>query len=102
MTRQLHAVEFDGTAFGMSVDTSTEAYKRLKKSVITEEAVTGFRNRVRIKTVPYLNLAAIMQEAHWLVSERKCFNKISIDGTDIENVYIRYTDEMIDFRNRRK
>lgn len=102
MTRQLHAVEFDGITFGMSVDTSTEAYKRFKKSVTTEEAITRFGNRVRIKTVPYLSLAAIMQETHWLVSERKCFNKISIDGTNIENVYIKYTDEMIDFKNRRK
>lgn len=99
MVKELHAVEFDGITFGMPVDASTEAYKKFKKSIKKESAISYYGDEMLIRTVPYLNLAAIMQEAHWLVSERKCFNKICIDGLGDE-IYVKYSDENIDFRSR--
>lgn len=101
MAKELHAVEFDETTFGMPIDATTEAYKKFKQSIKTESAISYFGNEMLIKTVPYLNLASIMQEAHWLVSEKRCFNKIRIDGLGDEEIYVKYSDEIIDFRNRR-
>lgn len=101
MAKELHAVEFDETTFGMPIDATTEAYKKFKQSIKKESAISYFGNEMLIKTVPYLNLASIMQEAHWLVSEKRCFNKIRIDGLGDEEIYVKYSDEIIDFRDRR-
>lgn len=102
MAKHLHAVEFDGTTFGMSIDTSTIAWKKFKKSVKYEPVISCFGDEFEWFTVPYLMLAAIMQEAHWLVSEVKDFDKFTIDGfNDGYEIYVKYTDEPIDFRNRR-
>lgn len=43
-----------------------------------------------------------MQEAHWLVSERRYFNKFYIEGFKRnEEIYIKYSDVPIDFRTRK-
>lgn len=100
-TKHLHAVEFDGTTFGMAIDTSTIAWKEFKASIKIEPCIGKFGTEVRALTVPYLKLSAIMQEAHWLVSENKEFDKFSIEGfKDAEEIYVKYTNEQIDFRSR--
>ncbi|MBQ8559069.1 MAG: hypothetical protein IJ439_03690 [Tyzzerella sp.] len=99
MAKQLHAVEFNGSTFGMELETQTEAYKRFRKSIKCEECITIFGDKTNVMTVPYMKLAAVMREAHWLVSERKCFNKIRIEGYGDEDIYVKYTEQM-DFRDR--
>ena len=43
-----------------------------------------------------------MKEAHWLVSERKAFDYITIDGfMDDAIIYVKYRDGILDLRNRK-
>ena len=101
MWKDLHAVEFDETTFGMPIDTSTEAYSRFKKAIVEEKAISYFGNEMTIKTIPYLALAGIMREARWLVAESKLFNKIQIDGlANNDFIYVKYTEIQLDFRER--
>jgi len=98
MSKKLHAVEKDGTTFGMEIDGSSEAYKRFKKQIIEDYAVSYFGDECKLLQVPYLALASIMREAHWLVSERKAFVKFKIDGLQgDEEIYVNY-GEKLDFR----
>lgn len=102
MSKHLHAVEFDGGTFGMEIETDTVAYRKFKSQVKFEKVVSVYGAERKEYTVPYLFLAAIMREAHWLVSELKSFNKFCIDGfKDNSFIYVKYTDsEVLDFRNR--
>ena len=100
MSKHLCAIEFDGTTFGMEVETDTAAYRKFKSQVKYERAISALGMEIRVLTVPYLYLAAIMREAYWLVSERKDFDKFYIDGfKDSAFVYVKYTDEL-DLRDR--
>lgn len=101
MGKHLHAIEFDGTTFGMEIETNTTAYKNFKKSVKYEKCTGIFGDEIQDFTVPYLMLGAIMREAHWLVTENMDFDRIQIDGfKGGAKIYVKYSDEMIDFRNR--
>lgn len=101
MAKVLHAVEFDGTTFGMEIDANTAAYRRFKKAVVWEKCVSRFGGEVHHFVVPYLALGAIMQDAHLLVTENKEFDRIRIEEfLDSAVIYVKYTDEPIDFRNR--
>lgn len=100
MSKHLHAIEFDGITFGMEIETNSVAYRKFETKVKYEKAISAFGTEIKELTVPYLYLAAIMREAHWLVSERKDFNKFCIDGfKDGAYIYVKYTD-LLDFRNR--
>lgn len=100
MSKHLHAVEFDGTTFGMPIETDTTAYRKFKSQVKCETAISVIGTAVKVLTVPYLYLAAIMGEAHWLVTERKDFNRFYIEGfKSDEYIYVKYTDSL-DFRDR--
>lgn len=100
MSKHLHAIKFDGTTFGMEIETDTEAYRKFKSQVKYESVISVFGTEVKEFTVAYLFLAAIMREAHWLVSELKDFNKFYIEGfKDDRFIYVKYTD-VLDFRNR--
>lgn len=101
MSKHLHAVEFDGTTFGMEIEVNTVAYKNFKKSVKYEKCISCFGDEIQALTVPYLMLGAIMREAHWLVTEKMDFNEVKIDGfKNGEKIYVKYSDKPIDFRNR--
>lgn len=101
MSKHLHADEFDGTTFGMEIDCNTVAYRNFKKSVKVEKCINCFGKEFQVLTVSYLMLGAIMREAHWLVTEIMDFDKIKIDGfKNSEDIYVKYSDEPIDFRNR--
>lgn len=101
--RELHAVQFDGITFGMEIDAQSAAFRNFKKNLKREIAIGPFGTERRIHTIPHLALAALMGTAHWLVSEKKLFDKIRIeevnDGTEI---YVKYTDDPIDFRTRKQ
>lgn len=105
MYKELYAVEFDGTTFAMDVKTDTEQYKRFKESIQSESFIDVCGKqwpKCKVFTVPYMKLAAIMRDAHWLVSEEKYFNKITIDRLrNGEEIFVKYDDELIDFRKRR-
>ena len=102
MSKHLHAVEFDGNTFGMEIETDTAAYRKFKTQVKYEKAISKAGIEMRAYTVPYLFLAAIMREAHWLVSERKSFNKVCIeDFKEGAIIYVKYTNtDTLDLRNR--
>lgn len=100
MSKNLHAIKFDGTTFGMEIETDTTAYRKFKSTVKIEKVINEFGAGAYKLTVPYLFLAAIMREAHWLVSERKDFDKFYIEGfMDETFIYVKYTD-VLDFRDR--
>ena len=100
MMKHFSAVQFDDITFGMEVETDTVAYKKFKSQVKYETAISAWGKEVKELTVPYLFLAAIMREAHWLVSELMNINKFRIDGfKDGAFIYVKYTD-VLDFRSR--
>lgn len=101
MSKHLHAVNFDGTTFGMEIETNTAAYRNFKSKIKYEKVISTFGTQIKAYAVPYLFLAAVMREAHWLVSELKSFDKFCIDGfKDDVYIYAKYTDS-IDFRYRK-
>lgn len=103
--KKLSAVQFDGTTFGMQIEADTKMYKEFKKAIKEEVCINIFGEpmKAKILTVPHLKLAAIMQEAHWLVSEGHYFNKITVEGLrNGEEIFVKYNDEIIDFRSRRR
>lgn len=102
MGKHLHAVEFDGTTFGMEVEVNTKAWRNFKNAVKREKCISSTGKEIHRHTVPFMKLGAIMREAHWLVTERHSFDRFYINGfLDDIVVYVKYTDEPIDFRNRR-
>ena len=102
MSKHLHAVEFDGNTFGMEIATDTAAYRKFKSQVRYEKVISKAGIEMKAYTVPYLFLAAIMRDAHWLVSERKSFNKVCIeDFKEGAIIYVKYTDtDPLDLRER--
>ena len=101
--KKFHAVYFDGITFGMEIETGTKAYEYFKKSVKDEMAYSIFGDPIKVLAVPHMAVAAIMEGAHWLVSTEKYLNKFYIDGfKKSEEIYIKYSDDPIDFRTRKK
>ena len=102
MKKGFHAMNFDGMTFGMEVETGTKAYENFKKSVKEETTYSIFGVPLHVLTVPHTAVAAIMEKAHWLVSEGKYINKFYIeDFKRNEEIYIKYSDVPIDFRTRK-
>lgn len=100
--RELHAVQFNKMTFGMTIDAQSAAFRNFKKKLKFETAISQFGTKRRIYTIPHLALAAIMENAHWLVSERKLLDKITIEGlNEGAEIYVKYSDNPIDFRTRR-
>lgn len=100
--KELHAEYFDGTTFGMDIETESVAYKNFKKH-ITCETMINFRNDEIPQTfcVPYVWLGAIMREAHWLVTQRREIHKFKIDKLkNDEWIYVKYKDGQLDLNKR--
>ena len=101
--REPHAVQFHGMTFGMAIDAQSAAFRNFKKNLTFEKAIGLFGTERRIYTIPHLALAAIMENAHWLVSERKLFDKVTIEGlVEGAKIYVKYSDDPIDFRTRKR
>ena len=82
--------EFDGTTFGMSVEVSSPAFRRMKRNAFTGEIMRCrglFKQTVRC--VRATDVAAIMGEAGWLVSELRCMETIrwGNGGTEYYIIY---------------
>ena len=86
----LHMRQFDGTTFGMSVEASSPAFRRMKKNAFTG-TVTPFGRRIprKVRCVRAADVAAVMGQAGWLVSEGRYMETIrwGDDGTDHYIIY---------------
>ena len=86
----LHMREFDGTTFGMSVEASSPAFKRMKKNAFTGKVIPrgSFVERT-VRCVRASDVAAVMGPAGWLVSERQEMETIRWGNDGVEH-YIIY------------
>lgn len=86
----LHMREFDGTTFGMSVEASSPAFRRMKKNVFTGEIMRcGGLFKQTVRCVRAADVAAVMGAAGWLVRELQCMETIrwGNDGTEYYIIY---------------
>lgn len=103
MDKALHAVEFDGTTFGMTVEASSMSYKLFKKQIVEEDAIDVCGNAFRVLAVSAVWLGTIMGIAHWKVTEAKHIDYFVIDGLrNDRKIYVKYDDDVIDYRVRRQ
>lgn len=93
MSKHLHAIQFDGTTFGMEVDTDTVVWRRFKNQIRIETVRTKHGVEQRVPVVPAVWLGAIMCEAHWLVTEQRSFEKFYIEGfMDERFIFVLYDE----------
>jgi len=87
---ELHMKEFDGTTFGMAVEASSPAFKRMKKNAFTGKVTpTGWHHERTARCVHAADVAAVMGQAGWLVSEGRYMETIRW-GQDDTEYYIIY------------
>ena len=88
----LHMRQFNGTTFGMSVEASSPAFRRMKKNAFTGK-VTPHRSCIErtVRCVRAADVAAVMGRAGWLVSERREMETIRW-GSDKTEYYIIYEE----------
>ena len=88
----LHMRQFDGTTFGMSVEASSPAFRRMKKNVFTGKVkLYGGRLEKTVRCVRAADVAAVMGCAGWLVSERRVMETIRWGNNKTEH-YIIYEE----------
>ncbi len=81
---------FDGITFGMSVEASSPAFRRMKRNAFTGKvALYGGRIERTVRCVRAADVAAVMGRAGWLVSERREMETIRWGDDGIE-YYIIY------------
>ena len=91
---ELHMKEFDGTTFGMSVEASSPAFKRMKKNAFTGKVVPyGRHHEKTVRCVRAADVAAVMGQAGWLVSGGRYMETIRWGGDGTEH-YIIYEKEL--------
>lgn len=89
----LHMKEFDGTTFGMSVQASDPAFRRMKKNAFTEKVTPrGWHHERTARCVHAADVAAVMGPCGWLVSEGRYMETIRW-GSDGTEHYIIYEKE---------
>ncbi len=89
----LHMRQFDGTTFGMSVEASSPAFRRMKAHAYTGKVKPRRYHSIEktVRCVPAKDVSAVMGEAGWLVRERY-METISWGDTGTEH-YIIYEEE---------
>ena len=91
----LHMREFNGTTFGMCVEASSPAFRRMKKNVFTSRVrPCGGGIERTVLCVRAVDVAAVMGEAGWLVSEWQCMETIRW-GNDGAEYYIIYEEDTV-------
>ena len=84
--------EFDGTTFGMSVEASSPAFRRMKKNAFTGKVKPhGSCIERTVRCVRAVDVTAVMGHAGWLVSERQEMETIRW-GNDVTEYYIIYEE----------
>lgn len=82
--------EFSGTTFGMSVEASSPAFKRMKRNAFTAKMKPrGSLVERTVRCVRAADVAAVMGQAGWLVSEDRYMETIRW-GNDETEYYIIY------------
>ena len=82
--------EFNGTTFGMSVEASSPAFRRMKKNAFTGKIKPrGSWVERSARCVQATDVAAVMGQAGWLVRELQCMETIRW-GSDNTEYYIIY------------
>ena len=82
--------EFSGTTFGMSVEASSPAFRRMKKNAFTSRIKPrGSWVERTVRCVWAADVAAVMGPAGWLVSENREMETIRWGNDDTE-YYIIY------------
>ena len=88
----LHMKMFDGTTFGMSVEASSPAFRRMKKNAFTGKVTPhGSCIERTVRCVWAADVAAVMGHAGWLVSERQEMETIRWGNDETEH-YIIYEE----------
>ena len=88
----LHMREFDGTTFGMSVEASSPAFRRMKRNAFTAKIKPrGSWAERTVRCVRAADVAAVMGEAGWLVREERAMETIRW-GPDGDEHYIIYEE----------
>ena len=86
----LHMRELDGATFGMPVEASSPAFRRMKKNAFTGKIKPrGSWSERTVRCVRASDVAAVMGPVGWLVSERREMETIRW-GTDSNEYYIIY------------
>lgn len=81
----LHMREFNGTTFGMSVEASSPAFRRMKKNAFTSRIKPrGSWVERTVRCVRAADVAAVMGQAGWLVSEGHYMETIRWGNDDTE------------------
>lgn len=80
MSKHLHANCFGDTTFGMEIDTDTIAWRKFKAQIKFEVIRSKYGVEKRVPVVPAQWLAAIMRDAHWLVTEERDIEEFYIEG----------------------
>ena len=89
----LHMRQFDGITFGMAVESSSPAFRRMKKNAFNRKmALYGGIIKRTVRCVRAADVAAVMGEAGWLVSEGRYMETIRW-GDDGTEHYIIYEDD---------
>ena len=89
----LHMREFNGTTFGMSVEASSPAFRRMKKNAFTRKIKPrGSLVERTVRCVRAADVAAVMGRAGWLVSENREMETIRL-GKEETEYYIIYEEE---------
>ena len=85
-------MEFSGTTFGMSVEASSPAFKRMKRNVFTSRIKPhGSWIERTVRCVRAADVAAVMGGAGWLGRELQCMETIRWGNDDTE-YYIIYEE----------
>jgi len=93
MKMDLHMKQFDETTFGMSVEASSPAFRRMKKNAFTGTVIPSGRCTPKtVRCVRAADVAAVIDRTGWLVSEGRYMETIRWGNNGTEH-YIIYEDE---------
>ena len=85
-------VMFDGTTFGMSVEASSPAFRKMKRNAFTGRVTPRWSRIEReVRCVRAADVAAVMGQAGWLVSKRREMETIRWGDNETEH-YIIYEE----------
>jgi hypothetical protein len=80
----------------MEIDVNTVAWRKFKSQVKIEKVISKSRIEEIVRTVPFEWLGAIMRDAHWLVTEKRSFEKFYIDGfLDNRYIFVKYPEKQL-------
>lgn len=89
----LHMREFSGTTFGMSVEASSPAFRRMRKNAFNKKIKPrGSLFERTVRCVRAADVATVMGKAGWLVSENQEMETIRW-GKEETEYYIIYEEE---------